>query len=87
MCGIIMNNFSCVPINAVPLCYILLLQLLLLPDYSSGSAYYAEQAASGDTTLLLLCLPRSVALGGVREECQDIVFALSVEFYGQVFGK
>lgn len=32
-------------------------------------------------------MPRSITLSGVREECRDIVFALSVEFYGQVFGK
>ena len=63
------------------------LQLLLLPDFSSESAYYAEQADGGDTSLLDLCLPRSITLGGVREECRDIVFALSVEFYGQVFGE
>ena len=64
-------------------------QLLLLPDFRSGSAYYAAQEAASDVTLLDIepCLPRSVALSGVREQCRDIVFALSVEFYGQVFGK
>lgn len=63
------------------------LQLLLLPDFSSQSVFYADQVASGDTSLLESCIPHSVALGGVREECMDIVFALSVEFYRQVFGK
>ena len=66
--------------------FVFALQLLLLPDFSSGSAYYAQIAATDDASLLELCLPRSVTLGGVREECRDIVFALSVEFYGQVFG-
>lgn len=63
------------------------LQLLLLPDFSSQSVYYAEQVASGDSSLLESCIPHSVALAGMREECRDIVFSLSVEFYGQVFGK
>ena len=64
-------------------------QLLLLPDFRSGSAFYAAQEATSDISLLDIepCLPRSVALSGVREQCRDIVFALSVEFYGQVFGK
>ena len=64
-------------------------QLLLLPDFRSGSAFYAAQEATSDINLLDIepCLPRSVALSGVREQCRDIVFALSVEFYGQVFGE
>ena len=65
------------------------LQLLRVPDFRSGSAYYAAQEAASDVGLLEIepCLPRSVSLSGVREQCRDIVFALSVEFYGQVFGK
>ena len=45
---------------------------------------YAEEA---DTSLLEECLPFSLAQAGVREECRDIAFSLSVEFYGQVFGE
>ena len=63
------------------------LQLLLLPDFMSESAYYVEEAANGLTSLLEECLPYSLAQAGVREECRDIAFSLSVEFYGQVFGE
>lgn len=63
-------------------------QLLLLPDFSETSAYYASrvEANPADISLIEPCLPRSTGTT-TDPPCDDIIFALSVEFYGQVYGK
>ena len=62
-------------------------QLLLLPDFSAISAYYASQSAQDQRTIIEPCLPRQAPTSPILlPECEEPTFTLSTEFYGSVFG-
>ena len=62
-------------------------QLLLLPDFSAISAYYASQSAQDQQTIIEPCLPRQARTNPILlPECEEPTFTLSTEFYGSVFG-
>lgn len=62
-------------------------QLLLLPDFSVTSAYYASQSAQDQRTIIEPCLPRQASMRQtLLPECEEPTFTLSTEFHGTVFG-
>lgn len=64
-----------------------ILQLLLLPDFSATSTYYASQSAQDQQTIIEPCLPRQASANPILlPECEEPTFTLSTEFYGSVFG-
>lgn len=66
----------------------LLLQLLLLPDFSvpTVSTFYSSQNPQNQRDIIEPCLPRE-ATNSSSSVCQDVSFTLSTEFFGQVFGR
>ena len=66
----------------------LLLQLLLLPDFSvpTVSTFYSSQSPQNQRDIIEPCLPRE-ATNSPSSVCQGVSFTLSTEFFGQVFGR
>ena len=62
---------------------IVMFKVVLFPDVTVTSAYYASITGQPMQQLVDSCLPRSAATNAVgRIECEDLTFTLSTEFQG-----
>ena len=61
-------------------------QTVLLPAFSEISAYYEAQSSQDQVDIIEPCLPRAIPTD-LNPICEQPSFALSTEFFGEVFRK